>query len=350
MVLGKKGRTVAGLDIGASSIKLIKFEEKAGAYILRAMGIREIPTNAIVDEEIKDRDALIYNIQSLIDQCDPRIKEVAIAVAGHGVLNDKLTMDKKSGSEAEQAILFEAEQRSPFDVDDVSLDYHIIKVSEDINKMDVLLVAARKDFLKSYIDLILDAGLKPVLVDTETLALLNAYEINYEMNPEKVTVLMNIGFDTINLTFIKDGVYNSARDISSGTRLIYESIMKEFRLNPELAQKTLKGEMGNSIDQDMLKATVVTSSEELISGLEVALSYFKSSAKVSNVDWIVMSGGGTLIPFLPEFIQSKLNITVEIINPLRNIEYDPDVFRQIQPEKIAPLVTIAVGLAARKVK
>jgi Tfp pilus assembly PilM family ATPase len=41
---------------------------------------------------------------------------------------------------------------------------------------------------------------------------------------------------------------------------------------------------------------------------------------------------------------------VEIINPLRNIEYDPDIFRQAQPEKIAPLLTIAVGLAARKVK
>jgi len=350
MLLGKKERTVAGLDIGASSIKLVKFEEKGGAYILKALGIREISPGTIVDEEIKDRDTLIYNIQSLIDQCDPGIKEVALAVAGHGVLNDKIVMDKKTGNEAEQAILFEAEQRSPFDVDDVSLDYNIIKVNEEINKMDVLLVAARKDFLKSYLDLILDAGLKPVLVDTETLALLNAYEINYEINPEKVMALINIGFDTTNLTFIKDGVYNSARDISSGVRLIYESIMKEFRLNREFALKTLKGEMGTSIDQDMLKSTVVTASEELVSGLEVALSYFKSSAKVSNMDWIVISGGGALIPFLPEFIQSKLNVPVEIINPLRNIEYDPDIFRQVQPEKIAPLLTIAVGLAARKVK
>lgn len=350
MVLGKKERTVAGLDIGASCIKLVKFEERGGAYILKALGIREISSDAIVDEEIKDRDALIYNIQSLIDQCDPRIKEVALAVAGHGVLNDKIVMDKKTGSEAEQAILFEAEQRSPFDVDDVSLDYHVIKANEDTNKMDVLLVAARKDFLKSYLDLIMDAGLKPVLVDTETLALLNAYGVNYEINPEKVMALVNIGFDTTNLTFIKDGVYNSARDISSGVRSIYESIMKEFRLNPEFALKTLKGEMGTSIDQDMLKSTVVTASEELVSGLEVALSYFKSSAKIPNLDWIVLSGGGTLIPFLPEFIQSKLNVPAETINPLRNIEYDPDIFRQVQPEKIAPLLSIAVGLAARKVK
>src|SRR3989304_5069125 len=99
----------------------------------------------------------------------------------------------------------------------------------------------------------------------------------------------------------------------------------------------------------MLKATLVTSCEELVSGLEVAFSYFKTSAKASNVDWIVLSGGGALVPFLPEFLQSKLNIPVEIANPLKNIEYAPEIFGNVQPEKIAPLLTVAIGLAARKV-
>jgi Tfp pilus assembly PilM family ATPase len=68
------------------------------------------------------------------------------------------------------------------------------------------------------------------------------------------------------------------------------------------------------------------------------------------VDWIVLSGGGALIPFLPEFIQSKLNVPIEVANPLRNIEYDPDIFKNVQPDKIAPLLAVAVGLATRKAK
>jgi len=63
------------------------------------------------------------------------------------------------------------------------------------------------------------------------------------------------------------------------------------------------------------------------------------------VDWIVLSGGGALIPFLPEFIQSKLNVPIEVANPLRNIEYDPDIFKNVQPDRIAPLLAVAVGLA-----
>jgi type IV pilus assembly protein PilM len=350
MTFGKKARTVAGLDIGASSIKLVKLEDRAGTYALTSLGLRELPTDVIVDEEIKDKDTLIFNLQSLVEQCDPRLKEVAISISGHGVITDKITMDQKSKQETEQAILFEAEQRSPFDVEDVTMDYHVVNVDEEIKKMDVLLVAARNEFLSSYVELVADAGLRPVVVDTDAFAILNAYGINYEIDPEKVTALMDIGFDTTSITFLKDGLFHSTRDLASGGRTIFNTIMKEFRINQELAQKTIKGEMGTSIDQDMLKATVVTASEELISGLEVAFSYFKSTAKVPQVDWIVLSGGGALIPFLPEFIQAKLNVPIEIANPLRNIEYDPDIFKDMQPDRIAPLLAVAVGLASRKVK
>jgi type IV pilus assembly protein PilM len=350
MIFSKKPKTLTGLDLGANSIKLIKLDEKNGSYSLDALGIKEISTDVVVEDEIKDKDTLIFHIQSLIDQVDPGTKDIAISIAGHGVITDKIKMDKKSGDEAEQAILFEAEQRSPFDVEDVTVDYHIISVNEETQKMDVLLVAARNEFLKKYLDLFFDAGLNPVIVDTDAFAILNAYEMNYEIDPQKVIALLNLGFDTTNIIFIKDGVYHSTRDISHGLRSIYEVIMKEFRLNPELALKTLKGEMGDSIDQDMLKATVATSAEDLISGLEIAFSYFKGSAEISNVDWMVISGGGALVPFLPEYIQNKLNIPMEISNPLRNIEYDPDLFKEIEPEKIAPLLTVAVGLAARKVR
>jgi len=350
MLFGSKNKVTTGLDIGASSIKLVQMENRGGNYAIRTMGIRELPIEAIVSEEIKDRDTVIFNIQNLIEQTDPHIREVVLSISGHGVLTDKYTIDKKSGAEAEQAILFETEQRAPFDVEDVTIDYHIIDVDDETNKMDVLLVAARNEFLTSYLEVVQDAGLKPVLVDTDAFAIMNAYEMNYDIDPERVTALVNVGYDTTNVTFMKDGKYHSTRDVSAGGRMIYDTIQREFRLNQELTAKAIKGEMESSIDQDMLKATIVTSAEEMISGIEVAFSYFKSLAKVNSVDWIILSGGGALIPYLPEFIQSKLNVPIEIANPLRNIEYDPDMFSYIQPERVAPLFAVPIGLAARKVK
>jgi type IV pilus assembly protein PilM len=350
MLFSKSSKSTVGLDVGASSVKLVKLDRSKDGLAVAALGIRELPPEAIVADEVKDRDAVIFNIQSLVDQIDPKIKNVVVSISGYGVITDKFTIDKKSGSEAEQAILFEAEQRSPFDVEDVTLDHHVIRVDEETKKAEILLVAARNEFLNSYIELILDAGLQPVVVDIDAFAALNAYEYNYEIDPTRTTVLVNIGYDVTNVLYLYEGLYHSTRDISSGTREIYNSIQKEFRLNAELAGKAIKGEMKDSIDQDMLKATIISSTEELVSGMELAFSYFKTQAKVDKIDWMVLSGGGALVPFLPEYLQSKLNIPLEILNPLRNIDFDPEMFQYLSPEKIAPLLTVPVGLAMRKVR
>ena len=349
MAFGKSKFTV-GLDIGANSVKLVKLDHGKNGYAVSAIGVREFPPEAIVADEIRDREAVIFNIQSLIDQTDPKIRDVVVSISGHGVMTDRFTIDRKSGTEAEQAILFETEQRAPFDVDDVSLDYHIISEDEDVNKMDVLLVAARKEYLKMVLDLIEDCGLRPVVVDNDSLAILNAYEGNYEIDPTRTTALVNVGHDVTNVTYLVEGLYHSTRDVSAGTRDIYDAIQKEFRLNPELTNKAIKGEMNDSVDQDMLKATIISSTDELVSGLELAFSYFKSQAKIDVIDWIVFSGGGALIPYLPEFLQSKLNVPLEIANPLRNVDYDPELFQYLQPEKIAPLLTVSIGLAMRKAR
>jgi type IV pilus assembly protein PilM len=347
---GRTAKEVTGLDLGANSIKLVKLEHKAGGHVLKAMGIRDLPPECIVAEEIKDREQVVFEIQSLIDEVDPKIRDVVVSISGHGVLTDKITIDKKFGAEAEQAILFEAEQRAPFDVEDVTLDYHVIQIHEETNKMDVLLVAARNEFLHGYLEMIQAAGLRPVIVDTDAFAILNAYEINYDADPSRITALVNVGSDLTNCTFLVGGMYHSTRDVPSGGRLVFEAVQREFRLSAELAQKAIRGELESQVDPDMLKATVGAACEELVGGMEVAFSYFRQLADVPKIDWIILSGGGALIPFLPEYVQAQLNIPIEIANPLRNIEYDPEQFTDVQPEKIAPLLAVPVGLAARKVK
>ncbi len=343
-------KSTVGLDVGANSVKLVKLDHTKDGYAVAAIGIREFPPEAIVADEIRDREAVIFNIQSLIDQTDPKIKNVVVSISGHGVITDRFTIDKKTGAEAEQAILFETEQRAPFDIEDVSLDYHIISTNDEENKMDVLLVAARREYLEMFLELIQDCGLNPVIVDDDSLAIYNSYINNYDVDPTRTTALVNIGHDVTNITYIVDGQYQSTRDVSSGTRDVYDAIQKEFRLNPELTNKAIKGEMQDSVDQDMLKATIIAATDELISGIELAFSYFKSQAKIDNVEWLVLSGGGALIPYLPEFLQSKLGVPLEIANPLRNVDYDPELFQYLQPEKIAPLLSVPVGLAMRKTK
>lgn len=344
----RRKKSVLGLDIGSSSLKLVSMARDGDGFRLEAMGYRDIPPDAMVSSEIKDRDVLIFEIQNLLDQFAPNSKDVAVSIEGHGIITDKITIDRKTGAEAEQAILFEAEQRSPFDVEDVAIDYHIISVNEETNKMDVLLVAARTEYLWTYLDLITDAGLNPVLVDADSLAVLNSFEINYEIDPLQITALVNVGFDITNVIFIKDGCYHSTRDVSGGGRLIFDAIQREFQLDPESARKVLEGEMSDTVDEDLYKAALVTSTDELMAGLEVVFSYFKSSAQSSEVNSVFLSGGGALISHFLELFQARLGTPTEIANPLRNIEYDPSVLGGFNVDHIAPIFSVAVGLAARR--
>ena len=103
MFLSGKHKSTVGLDIGANSIKLVKLDHGKDGYSVSAIGIRELPSEAIVADEIRDREAVIFNIQSLIDQTDPKIRDVVVSISGLSVITDKFTIDKKTGPEAEES-------------------------------------------------------------------------------------------------------------------------------------------------------------------------------------------------------------------------------------------------------
>lgn len=349
MRLSRGSKNTVALDIGANSVKLVQLNHSRSGYSVESLAMRELPPEAIVADEIRDRDAVIFSIQSVMDECDLGVKDVVVSLSGHALITDKLIIDKKTGAEAEQAILFEAEQRAPFDVEDVALSHQVIRVNEETNKMEVLMVAARREFLESFLTLVMDCGLNPVIVDTDAFAIYNAYVNNYEVDPNRTTALVNVGQDVTNVLYLYEGYYHSTRDISVGTRTVFNSVQQEFRLNHELTNRAIQGQIEGSIDQDMLKAAIVSSAEEIVNGLDMAFNYFKSQAKTETIDWMVLSGGGALLPYLPEFLQSKLQIPLEIFNPLRNVEYDPERLEGLEPEKIAPLLTVPIGMAMRKV-
>ena len=97
-MFSKGNKNTVGLDIGANSIKLIKLERTKDSISIAALGIRELPPEAIIADEVKDRDAVIYNIQSLIDEVDPSIKNVVVSISGYGVITDKFTISPFSPS------------------------------------------------------------------------------------------------------------------------------------------------------------------------------------------------------------------------------------------------------------
>ena len=347
----KGQQATVGLDIGNHAIKLVKLRHYKDSYFLEATGIKELPPGTIEGSEIKKRDLLIDAIITLINQCDPSIVEVVISMSGHGIISDKFVFKIDPNENAEELILWEAGQRSPFDVDDITLDYRILHRNLETNEIEVLLVAAKNQIMQSYIDLLYDAGLRPVIVDVDAFAINNCFALESEgLAQNGVTALINIGHDLTNVTFVKNGIYHSTRDISTAGDFFNKTLQRNLGLSNDDAILALKGRSTSSFDSAKLHQSVEYASEELSSGIDLAFSYFKSSEKSDTIDKIVLSGGGAYIPDIVPFLEKRHQTTVQIANPLAYLQFDPGLFGTMQPQSLSALLVVAIGLALRKVE
>ncbi|MBD3345747.1 MAG: type IV pilus assembly protein PilM [Chitinivibrionales bacterium] len=342
--------TSVGLDIGNHSLKLAKIRHLRQGYILEATGIKELPAGTIEGSEIKNKETLIDSIMTLVNQCDPSIVEVVMSMSGHGIISDKCTFKINPNENAEEFILWEAGQRSPFDVDDITLDYRILHRNHDTNEVEVLLVAAKNQIMQNYIDLLYDAGLKPILIDVDAFAINNCYALEAQNRTDSgVVMLLNIGHDLSSVTFIKNGLFHSSRDISTAGDFFVKTLQRNTGVSSEETVNILKGRGDVDIDDHLIQRSIEYAAEELSSGIDLAFSYFKSSEKNETIDKIVISGGGAYIEGIKEYLEMRHETTVQISNPLSFLQYDPDLFGSVDPQKISALLSVAIGLGLRKV-
>jgi type IV pilus assembly protein PilM len=355
-VFKKKPKTSVGLDIGNYSSKLVQLEHGPDGHTLLSYGVYDLPSNSIIEGQIKNREAVITGIRNLIQRCDPHIKDVIVSISGKGVITDRISLQQRKGVKTSQLIRFEAEQRCPFDVEDVTLDYKIVKFDEKSERLDVLLVAAKNDLLYDLLSVVYEAELKPVVVDVDAFALYNAWETNYRQQKKEEEqeggqaeslALVNIGAETTNVVFIHEGSYHSTRDLSVAGNSFVKTAQRQMGVDAKLIHQALRGQIDPKVDHSTFMFAVNKSSELLSKELELAFSYFKSAAKVERIDRILLSGGCALIPWLPGFLEKRHHATVEKFDPVKTLSYSQEL-QQNGFQELAPSLAVCIGLALRQ--
>lgn len=165
-----------GLDIGSHSIKICEFAETADGYKLVSLGSAKLPPYSLEDGAVQDPIAVSKVITALIKNLKIKNKKVAISISGYSVIVKKINLAVMTEANLERHIESEAEQYIPFDIEDVYLDFQDLKTNtENEERTDVLLVAAKRDVVDGYLNMLRSAGLQPVVVDVDAFALENAF-------------------------------------------------------------------------------------------------------------------------------------------------------------------------------
>lgn len=341
MAIGKKASI--GLDIGSSYLKVVQLKDTKGGYELELFDTLQLPPELIVEGSIIDSLRLVDSLRELLKRSKIKTKDAVISIAGHSsVIIKRVTLPEMSEEELSESIKFEAEQYIPFDIDEVNLDFQILGPKEEPGNMDVILVAVKKEIINEYISVVKEAGFNPIIVDVNSFALENIYEINYEIETEKNVAIVNIGASTINMNVLKGGISVFTRDSAIGSNLHTEALQREFNLTYEVAERLKQGETVENISQEDAFSIMEGASEEIIGEVSRSLEYFPE-----DINEAILSGGCTFVRDFPKLLAEKIGIEVKVIEPFKNIKI-PKRFDVTYLEEMGPIAAVAAGLALRR--
>jgi type IV pilus assembly protein PilM len=348
-LFSKKSKYSVGLDIGSSLIKVVEVDHSKGDPVLTRYGIIKLPPEAIVEGEMMDQSLVIEGIQECLTKAGVSQGDVITAVSGRAVIVKKVVMDKMNPDDAKEAIFWEAEQHVPFDIDDVCLDFQILKEDVGANQMEILLVAAKKDMVNAHANIVRDAGLNPVTIDVDSFAVQNAIELTRSSEAGLVTGLINIGSDVTNINIIQNNIPYFTRDLSVGSNVFIEAIQRNLGLDFEEADAMLSGETTIE-DLERCHNTISEAADEISMGIERSLSFLKTAGDAEQIDEVILSGGGARIPGLKDILSEKHEMEFKVNDAINQISRTDNLFEDAGDdlEKVGPLLTVALGLALRR--
>lgn len=338
-----------GLDIGSHTVKMAQVIERGNELVLVKFGMKDLPPEVIVDGTVMDRSQVASAIMELIGELGIKSKDVVIGVSGHSVIIKRITLPEMSEDELSESINWEAEQYIPFSIDEVNLDFQILgpSTSGSANTMDVILVAAKKDMINDYTSLVTEAGLNPKIMDVDAFALENMFEVNYELEPDRIDVLVNIGAEVMNVNVLREGQSIFTRDSSVGGNLYSEALQKDLGVGADSTSRLMKGEDTSMATYDQARPTIEAVASDIVSEMVRTVDFFRATTGIETVDRVLLCGGGSLVPGFLEMAAERLDTKVEMANPFRNILIDPGVDAQTV-QACAPSTSVVIGLALRR--
>ena len=344
MGLFSRARTTVGLDIGSGLIKLAVISHGSGEPVLTKVAFAPLVDDAIVEGEVMDPGIVADAVRGLLSVAGLKPRQVVTAVGGRDVIIKKIPMDRMKESEAREVIRWEAEQHVPFDMDNVELDFQILDPEGDGLQMTVLLVAAKRELIDHKIALLAEVGVDASVIDVDSFALHNAFELSYPEGMKGVVGLVNIGHELTNVNILDNGVPVLTRDIQVGTRRFREDMQRERGISAEEADRMLQGQETTAELEPFLESR----GEELAVGIERAAAFLQSASRsATGLGRLYTTGGGARIPGLNRVLADRLRLPVQLANPIERLRVADGVLDMMVVDEVAPLLMLPIGLALR---
>lgn len=339
-------KSLLGLDIGSHSIKLIEIAGSGNDRTLLAAGSIPTPPKALQSTLEADHQAIAVAIRTLMKETGAKSNSVAFALPESQVFTRVIEVPALSQRELSSAINWEAEQYIPLPLDQVNLDYSILRDTKETGAktMDVLLVAAPKNLLDKYLSIVEMAELIPIAAETEIIATARALSRSVA-TIKGASLLVSLGAQTTDLAILRGGVLSFTRSISAGGEALSRALVSGLDFNVNQAEE-FKRTYG--LEQDKLQGKIVEVvrpiMDTIIGEIKRALAFYAQKHPEDHVESILLSGGTAKLPGMVVYIAQNVGLEAQLANPWVGIKRDP---RFMVLDSEGATFTVSVGLALR---
>jgi len=352
-LFSRKKPPLLGLDISSTAVKMLELSQHTGRggvrYRVESYAVEPLPSNAVVEKNIGDVEAVAQAIASVLKRSGSRTRHAAVAVSGSAVITKVISMPASlSDSEMESQIELEADQYIPYPLEEVNIDFEVQGPSEkNPEQVDVLLAASLSENVDDRVAALDLAGLTCDVVDVEAYAMESACTQLADQWPNggegQVVAIADIGATTTTLNVLHNNKIIYTREQNFGGRQLTEEIQRRYGLSmDEAGMAKRQGGLPDNYVPEVLDPF----KEAMAQQVNRSIQFFYSASSYTTVDLIVLAGGSASVAGVDDLIQERLGVDTVVANPFANMS----VGSRVKPQALsndAPALMIACGLALR---
>jgi type IV pilus assembly protein PilM len=336
---------MTGLDIGSKTIKIVELTKDGAVFALTATGIVGYSGSSVSKiEDEKEMASLGQLVKKLHAEAGVSSHDVVISVPEPQVFTRTIRFPALTDAEIASAVKWESEQYIPIPVQEAIVQHTIIARNDKATPPEVLvlLVAAPRVVIEKYTKIASLAGLNPVAVESEMIALSRVLG-----PPDKTVLLVDFGGTSTNIAVIKNTLLSFSRSIpiagEAFTRAVSQGLgvtnaqAEEYKKTYGLATSQLEGKVKSALDP-VLKLVV--------DEIKKAISFYQSEEKGEAPNAVIISGGTSGMPQIVTSLSELLGMEVLVGNPFSKVKTDAETAKKLAP--YAPLYAVSVGLAMRE--
>ncbi len=362
-MFGSKERSVLGIDIGTSSIKVVQLRKKKGRAVLETYG--EIALGPYADLKIGQATNLsplkiVEALQDLLKESNTSTQSVGLSIPFRSSLVSLIEMPALSEKQLAEMIPIEARKYIPVPISEVTLDWWVVpkpdsapmddekkdeKASDAFKKKtDVLVVSIHNEILSNFGDIVKNSHLNASFFEIEMFSSTRAL-INQEANP---IMVFDMGASGTKIYIVEHGVIKISHIINKGSQDITSSISTGLNVSWEKAEhikrniNSLKEE-----DQKAIEEIIALTVDYIFSeASSVLINYQKKYTKA--VGKIILTGGGIAQKGLLEMAKKAFETEVEYGDPFSKVETPAFLANALKMTGLE--FAVAIGIALRKLQ